>query len=129
MAEGHSGEQSSSEKRDEQRGAGLGGGFMILDDEPVITPYERTGHTCTLDCPNPWRQGSLSHAIRALLHDGIPRGASTVAAELGVTPWATPGFAYEDVMRQCANEVQDGRVVATPTEGEGEHMLTLLEEG
>jgi hypothetical protein len=106
----------------------VGGGFMVLDDEPVITPYERAGHVCTLDCPNPWREGSLSHAIRALLHDGIPRGVSNVAAELGSTPWGAPGYFYEDVVRQCANEVQDGRIVATPTEGEGENMLTLPEE-
>jgi hypothetical protein len=112
----------------------VGGGFMILDEEPAtyagtFAPYERTGHVCTLDCPNPWREGRLDLAILALLHDGIPRGASTIAAELGMTPWATPGYVYEDVMRECGYQVSAGRLVATPTEGESEHMLTLPGEG
>lgn len=158
----------------------VGGGFMLVDEEVAIAPYERVGgdetsdwvqrvmadlkgeglldmgpnfwesvaegppltnrvftldrpeHVCTEDCPAPWGQAQargIGEVIRALLHDGIPRGASTIAAELGVTPDGRPGYAYESVMRACRNMVSDGRLVATPTEGENEHMLTLPVEG
>lgn len=103
------GEVIRAELKAQQRTSRMVNLGMFIEDEPETFAYEPR-HRCTVDCPSPWRQAHLLDAIRAVLHDGYRRRPADIAAELGTTPWGSPGYFYEDVMRVLQGEYATGRM-------------------